>query len=119
MRRDLPAMTRKSAAELAEGLAETAHEVRRRAAEEIRDDIAREIEDRYLGRPGTNRSVYAGRHPDDCVVEELADNPALQVPVLQAALARFNDEDGDGITADFRAGVLFAVRLLADPDFDY
>lgn len=112
-------MTRKSAADLAEEMADLAHEVRRRAAEEIRTDIAREIEDRYLGRPGMNRNIYAGRHPDDCVVEELADNPALRIPVLQAALARFNDEDGDGVTADFRAGVLFAVRLLTDSDFDY
>ncbi|WP_159080530.1 hypothetical protein [Nocardia suismassiliense] len=33
--------------------------------------------------------------------------------------ARFNDEDGDGISADLRVGVLFAVRLLTDQDFDH
>ncbi|GAB4590382.1 hypothetical protein [Nocardia sp. IFM 10818] len=113
-------MTKKTAADLAEGLADTAREVCRRAAEEVRGEIAREIEDRFVGRPGMDRSVYASKHPDDCVTEELADNPALQkVPALQAALKRFDDEDGDGVSDDFRAGVLFAARLLADPDFDY
>ncbi|GAB4590335.1 hypothetical protein [Nocardia sp. IFM 10818] len=113
-------MTGKSATQLADELADIAHEVRRRAADEVRADIAQEIEQRFLGRQGLDRSVYAGRHPDDCLLLELADNPALQkIPTLRAALQRFDDEDGDGVTADFRAGVLFAVKLFADPDFDY
>ncbi|WP_330185977.1 hypothetical protein OHB26_39625 (plasmid) [Nocardia sp. NBC_01503] len=67
-----------------------------------------------------DRSVYGGRLPEDCLFEELTNNPALaKVPELQAALARFDTDDGDGVTLDFRAGVLFAVRLLTDPDFDY
>ncbi|MGW4533519.1 hypothetical protein ACWEOI_21470 [Nocardia sp. NPDC004340] len=49
--------------------------------------------------------------------EELTDNPVLQqIPALHALVDRFED---DGVSPDFRAGVLFAVKLLADPKFDY
>ncbi|WP_330186008.1 hypothetical protein OHB26_39465 (plasmid) [Nocardia sp. NBC_01503] len=113
-------MSRKSATELADDLSDIAHEVRRRAAEEVRTELAREIADRFLGRPGQDRSIYGGRHPEDCLLEELADNPALaKVPELRAALERFDSDDREGVTPDFRAGILFAVGLLTDLDFDH
>ncbi|MEV6073424.1 hypothetical protein AB0L82_43340 [Nocardia sp. NPDC052001] len=110
-------MTRKSAADLAEDLAGLGDEIRRRSGQETRAEIAREIEDRFLGRPGADRSVYAGRDPEDCLLLELTENPALTaVPELRAAHERFETEE---VSDDFRAGVLFVVRLLTDPDFDY
>ncbi|WP_405162076.1 hypothetical protein OG203_38105 [Nocardia sp. NBC_01499] len=44
---------------------------------------------------------------------------ALSAARADVLLERFKDEDGDGVTNDFRVGVLFTVALLADPTFDY
>ncbi|MEV6101078.1 hypothetical protein [Nocardia sp. NPDC051981] len=58
-----------------------------------------------------------GRGPEDCLIEELTENPAMQaVPALAAAPERL---DEDGVTDDFRAGVAFVIALLADPAFGY
>lgn len=108
--------TTKSAEELADDLAALAQELRRTAADEVRAEIAREIEQRFLTRTSDNRTTYIGS-PDDCLLEELTDNPVLQqVPALQALVDRFED---DGVSPDFRAGVLFAARLLGSPTFEY
>lgn len=108
--------TTKSAEELADDLAALAQELRATAAGEVRTEIAREIEQRFLTRTSDNGTTYVGS-PDDCLLEELTDNPVLQqIPALQALIDRFED---DGISPDFRAGVLFAAKLIADPGFDY
>ena len=111
-------MARKSASDLAEDLAGLGEEIVKRATAETRKYIALEIEEQFLGTPRASRKTYGGRHPDACIVEALEDTSAasMQDPRLQAALDRFVQ---DGPSDDFRAGILFAVRLFADPDFDY
>lgn len=106
-----------TADELAERIGTLTADLQRLAAEEVRADIATEIEHRYLGKPGRSRAVYRDATPEDCVLLELRDNPALRDdPALRECAARIEEH---GITPDFRAGILFAVRLLADPEFDY
>lgn len=108
--------TGKTAGELADDLAAAAQELRQAAASEVRVEIAREIEHRFLERRGDDRTTYVGS-PDDCLIEELTDNPVLQeIPALKALADRFAD---DGVSPDFRAGVLFAARLVADAGFEY
>lgn len=109
-------MTKMSARKLVDELAGIGQEIYDRAQMEAREYVAREIEGRFLGWPGQDRRAHADRHPDDCLFEELTENPKLQVAALREITERF---ERDGVSADFRAGVLFAVRLLADPDFDY
>lgn len=108
--------TTKKADELADELAVLGYTLRRKAANEVRAELAHEIEQWYLPLPGDDRTGYGGRTGDDCVLDELADNPVLQnLPLLQAVVGRFEKE---GVSLDFRAGILFAVRLIADPVLD-
>ncbi|WP_280460903.1 hypothetical protein [Nocardia carnea] len=110
-------MSKKTADELSEQIGALATDLQRRAAEEVRADIATAIEDQFLGRRGHGREIYRGAIPEDCVLLELSDNPVMQAdPVLRAAATRIEEH---GLTEDFRAGILFAVRLLADPEYDY
>jgi hypothetical protein len=109
-------MAKKSAADLVEELAGAGEEIRQRAVAETRKYVALELEEQFLGTARASRSTYGGANPDDCIVEALAEFSSLCDPRLQAVRARFEE---DGVSDDFRAGVLFAVRLLADPEFDY
>ncbi|MFI7524531.1 hypothetical protein [Nocardia salmonicida] len=110
-------MAKKSADELVDELAGRAEEIRQRATEEARIYIAKHMEELFLGGPKVSRHPFGGESPADCIYEFLADHPSLQKDaLLTAAKVRF---DEDMISEDFLAGVLFACRLFADPDFDY
>ncbi|MGW6728713.1 hypothetical protein ACWF9G_22675 [Nocardia sp. NPDC055029] len=110
-------MASKSASELADELAGFGEEIRQRATDEARADISQHIREMFLGGPKIDRKGFGGATPADCVFEFLAEHPSLQKdPLLKAAAKRFDD---NGISDDFRAGVLFACRLFADPNFDY
>ncbi|MFE2958436.1 hypothetical protein [Nocardia tengchongensis] len=110
-------MPRMLATEYADDLAQRVHELSRRSGEEVRAEIARAIQERFLGHPGVDRAVYAGRSPENCPIEKLTENPAMQsIPALAAAAERL---DKDGVTDNFRADIAFVIALLADPAFDY
>src|SRR5690242_15238483 len=109
-------MAKRSASDLAGELAELGEEIRRRAVAETRRDLAREIEEQFVGGPAVSRRTYGGASPDECVVEALGEVPTLRDPRLESLRDRFEEE---GVSADFRAGVLFVVRLMADPEYDY
>lgn len=106
-----------TADELAEQITTLTTDLQRRTAEEVRAEIATEIEHRDLGKPGRSRAVYRDATPEDCLLLELRENPALQKdPILRAYAARIEE---DGMSEDFHAGVLFAGRLLTDLEFEY
>lgn len=109
-------MPKKTSSDLAEELAGLGEEIRQRAIAETRKDIAEEVAAHFLGGPRVARRTYGGTSPDDCIVEALADFETLRDPRLQSARDRFEEQ---GVSDDFRAGVLFAVRLFADPHYDY
>uniref|UniRef100_UPI0037C5C900 hypothetical protein n=1 Tax=Amycolatopsis benzoatilytica TaxID=346045 RepID=UPI0037C5C900 len=111
-------MAKKSASELADELAGLGEEIVKRATAETRKYVAQEIEEQFLGTPRAARKTYCGRTPDDCIMDALTDDEAasLKDARLQAVRERFEE---DGPSDDFRAGILFAVRLFADPTFDY
>ncbi|MGW6730218.1 hypothetical protein ACWF9G_30330 [Nocardia sp. NPDC055029] len=110
-------MAKKSASELADELAGLGEEIRQRATDEARTDIAQHIRDMFVGGPKIDRKSFGGASPDACIHEFLDDHPSLQKDPLLKATAKRLDEDG--INDDFRAGIAFACRLFADPDFDY
>lgn len=107
-------MARKSASDLVEDLAGLGEEILKRAIAETRSDVAAQVEDQFLGTK--NRKMYSGAAADDCIVSALADFPTMTDARLQALRERF---ETDGVSDDFRAGILFAVRLVADKDYDY
>lgn len=107
----------KSAEEMSEEIAVLIEDMREKAVRETRKDVADAIEEQFLGKPRVSRSMYNGASPDTCILEFLNDDypPLAKERRLQGLLDRFNE---DGITDDFRAGILFAVRLAADPEFE-
>ncbi|MFD8498000.1 hypothetical protein [Amycolatopsis sp. NPDC059657] len=106
---------RASASTLVESVAGLAEEIQKAAVAETREDVAQGIEEHFLRE--TNRRTYGGKSADESIREALAEYPSLrEVPQLQDALARF---EGAEIPEDFRAGVLFAVKLVADLDYEY
>jgi len=101
-------MSRKTAADLAEDMAGLAHDIRTRAMDEVRRDIADEL-----------REHYAGATPDaeDHVLSAMRESePVRKIAQLKGLLDRFEE---DGVPADFYAGVAFAAAMLLDKDFDY
>ncbi|WP_285509906.1 hypothetical protein, partial [Actinokineospora sp. NBRC 105648] len=63
------------------------------------------------------RATFSGLSADDSVVETLRDGgPAMADPGLDGLAERF---DVEGVSADFRAGILFAVRHMADLAYEY
>lgn len=108
---------RKSAGELADGLSAIGEEIVCRAVAETRRDLADGIEEYMLGRPRLSRAAYGEASPDDCVITALTEWPTLRKDAaLRAVAARFEE---DGVSSDFRAGVLFAVRLISDLEYEY
>ncbi|WP_280220662.1 hypothetical protein [Nocardia neocaledoniensis] len=110
-------MAKKSASELVDELSGIGEELRQLAVDETRTYVARAVEEMFLGGPKIDRRQFDNRSPEDCIFEFLAEQASLQSePTLKAALDRL---DENGITDDFRAGILFACKLFADPTFDY
>jgi hypothetical protein len=97
-------------------MAGMAEEIQKAAVGETRKYVAMGIEDHLL--KATGRRTYGEMTPEESILEELRDCPTLRDPRLQAALKRFETNE-DGVTDDFRAGLLMAVRLFADPEYDY
>ncbi len=109
-------MAKKSVSELVDQVAVLAEEIGKQAVAETRRDVARQVEEHFLGGKNVSRTVYDGASPDDCIVYALGEYPTMTHPDLTAAFVRF---DADGVSDDFRAGILFAVRLFADSEYDY
>jgi hypothetical protein len=110
----------KSATDLAEGLAGMVagigEQIQQAAISETRTYVAKAIEEQFL-QP-TGRKTYGGASADQCIVEMLREAPLNEIPRLREALQRIEDNGGQ-VSEDMRVGILFAVRLFADPDFDY
>lgn len=110
----------KSATELAESLAGMVaglgEEIQSAAIAETREYVAKVIEDQFL-QP-TGRKTFGGASPDQCIADMLREAPLNKIPRLRDALARIED-NAMQVPEDMKAGILFAVRLFADPDFDY
>lgn len=110
-------MTKKSADDLVGELAGIGEEIRQRATAEARKYIPLHIKELFLGGPNISRSQFGHRSTEDCIFEFLEEHPSLQAePELKAALKQL---DENGVSDDFRAGILFACTLFADLDFDY
>ena len=110
-------MAKKSAQAIVDDLTAVGEDIRQRAVEETREYVARAVEEMFLGGPNVGRRQFDHRSPHDCIYEYLQDHETLQAePSLKAALERFEDSY---VTDDFRAGILFACKLFADPDFEY
>jgi hypothetical protein len=107
-------MARKTASDLVDELACLGEEIQKRTAAETRKDAASSIEDQFLGT--RSRALYCGSSADDCVVQALTEFPSLTDRRLQGLAERF---DAEGVSDDFRAGILFAARLIADKDFEF
>lgn len=103
-----------SAEEAANQIAELVEQVKTSSIADTREDAATAVEDHFLGRRGVSRSTYSGASPDECILDALATYPTLNDPRLSAALVRM----AEGVTEDFRAGLLMAVRLVGDHDYD-
>lgn len=92
-----------------------ATKIRDTAVSETRRDAADAIEEHFLQPSG--RTVYGGKTPDECILDVLTDdapdNPLAGIARLAAAGERFRH---DGVSEDFRAGLLMAVRLIGSVD---
>lgn len=110
---------RRTSDELASEVAGLAEEIRQRAIDETRADLARAIEDQFVGRPGLSRREYGWTAPQDSVLEVLAALVAegRKLPAPLAAVAAKAEDDG--VPPGFVAGLLFATQLMADPQYDY
>ncbi|WP_329073506.1 hypothetical protein [Amycolatopsis sp. NBC_01480] len=105
-----------SVSDLVEQMAGLAEEIKTAAVNETRKYVAMGIEDHLI--KATDRQTYSGMTPDESIVEALREFPTLREARLQAALKRFEANE-DEVTDDFRAGLLMAIRLFADPEYDY
>src|SRR5438445_344579 len=103
-------MAKKNSADLFSDLGELAEAMRDRAIAETRRDVADALQERFLDQAGP--STCGGASPDDCVIEALDSMSDRQ---LKALRNRFSDE---GVSYDFRAGLLFAIRFTADPKWE-
>ena len=106
----------KTANDIADQIADLASQLQETTVAEVRTDLAEGIENHFLGRRGVSRTTYEGRSADDCVIDALADFPTLTDKRLQALRDRFENE---GVSDDFKAGLLFAIRLVADKGYEY
>ncbi|GAB3916228.1 hypothetical protein ACFQ1S_20965 [Kibdelosporangium lantanae] len=107
-------MAKKTSEDLVDEMTGMAAEIRRLAVAETRRDLAAGIEEHFLGTK-SSRKGYTGT-PDECVIEALDDFPTMRDPRLLAIRERLAT---DGVTDDFRAGIVFALRLVADDEYDY
>ena len=101
-------MAKKTSSDLAAQIADLADDLQRLTVREVRTDLSNEIEDRFL----KGRRVSS----DDSVIEALTDFPTMKDPRLQGLRQRF---ENDGVSDDFRAGLLFALRLVGDQVYEY
>lgn len=108
-------MAKKTASDLEGQIASLAEDLRSLTIRETRTDIADGIKAQFLGSRRVSRTTFRGASPDDCILEALAD-PTFQDTPLQALHERFSN---DGVSDDFRAGIAFALRLVADQDYEY
>ncbi len=106
-------MAKKTASGIADQIAGLAEKLQATATTEARTGLARHIEAHFLTETG--RAAFSNVAPDDSVTEALAWG-TMQDPRLQALRDRF---ETDGVSEDFRAGLLFALRLVADTEYDY
>lgn len=105
-------MAKKTSQDLAEDIAGIAEQIRDRAIAETRKDVADSLKEQYLGDKRVPRSTFSGSSPDDCIIETLKFMSDAQ---LKALHDRFSSE---GVSEDFRAGLLFAIRLAGDPNYE-
>lgn len=106
----------KSASDLVNDLAGIGEQIQKAAIAETRKYVAQAVEDQFL--QVTGRKIYGGKGADEHIVEMLREAPLNEIPRLRQALEHFEDNDGE-VSEDFRAGILFAVRLFADEMYDY
>lgn len=111
-------MTEQTASELAEGLADAVagmgEQIRATAVAETRELMAAALESQFLQPSG--REQFGGSTPDELIMQFLGEAEMAEIPRLRNALARF-EEDGE-VSEDFRAALLFAVRLIRDETYE-
>ena len=111
---------RKSASELADELAGMGEEIRQRAVDETREDLAQEIRDQFTGGPKVSRRTYGGQSPAACIEEALDHMKSAGQPPMPPELAAVAERiERDGVPEAFTAGIQFAARCMEDLSFEF
>lgn len=106
----------KSTQDLIAELAGIGQDIEDAAKHDVREYLAKGIENEFL-RADADRSTFEGQTPNERIEQALAEWPTMKAARLQAMLGRIKFDTG--VTDDFRAGILFAVKLIADEEYDY
>jgi hypothetical protein len=101
-----------TASDLSECLGWLGEEIEKRATAQTREDVADALRDSFVDRSQT-RVTYSDT-PEHSIIEALRLSKAT-TGRLQALAGRFDDE---GVSADFRLGLEFAIAMIRDQEFE-
>jgi hypothetical protein len=101
-----------SAGELAECLGWLGEEIQKRATAQTREEVADALRDQFVDRSHTY--VKFNGTTDDAIVEALRLSKQTKGQLVGLA-DRF---DNDGVPADFRLGLAFAIAMIRDDEFE-
>lgn len=102
-----------TASDLAECLGWLGEELQKRATDQAREDVADALRDWFIDRSHTY--VKHSDTPDDSIINALRLSKETKSSRFQAVADRF---DEDGISADFRLGLEFAIAMIRDSEFE-
>lgn len=103
----------RTADDVSEQIAELMEEFENKLRAETRRDCADELRDRFVDRSHTK--VSYPMPVQDQIIEALRIYKSLGAAAFKGVADRY---DEDGVPADFRLGLLFAINLLKDKDFE-
>lgn len=102
-----------TASDLAETLGWIGEEIQKRATDQAREDIADALRDQFIDR--SNTYVKHSDTPTDSIINALRLSKETKATRFQDLVQRF---DEDGISADFRLGLEFAIAMIRDSEFE-
>jgi hypothetical protein len=101
-----------TAGDLSECLGWLGEEIQNRVEAQTRKDVADALRDSFVDRSQTY-CKYSDT-PDDSIIEALRLSKVTKGR-LQALASRF---DNEGVPADFRLGLEFAIAMIRDQEFE-